>query len=292
MDGAVWIAGVSGIPPFIIGATVVSLATTLPEIIVSLMAAAAGQLDMATGNAIGSVTANTALILAFSVLCRPCAVDRRRILPKALIFIGAILLMWLVTLSGRLRPFGSLALILLFTVYIIENLHSARRELGARDRGEPAPEAAAVLRHLLLFFLGAAGIIIGSRLLVDYGTVIARDVLHIDERVVALTLVAVGTSLPELVTAVSAVLKRESSLAVGNIIGANIVDMLLILPLCSLVSGTALPIERDTLFLDLPFSLMAAAVTLLPMLVSGRFRRWQGAAALGLYAAYLVFLFV
>ncbi len=246
---------------------------------------------MATGNAIGSVTANTALILAFSILCMPGNVERARLLPKACIFIGAVVLLWLVTLRGRLTVFGSLALILLFSVFVAENIRSARRERGTDDRGGEKAAPHGVLRHVLLFLLGAAGIIIGSRLLVDNGTVIARDIIHIDERVIALTLVAIGTSLPELVTAVSAVMKHKGSLAVGNIIGANIVDMLLILPMCSAVHGGTLPVGGGTVWLDLPVSLLAALITLLPALISGRFRRWQGAAVLGVYAVYLFRLF-
>lgn len=292
MDAASWMAGASGIPPFVIGATVVSLATTLPEIIVSVMAAAAGQADMAVGNAVGSVTANTALILAVSVILLPSPVDRARLLPKALILLSAIALLWTVTLSSELRPFGSLALILLFSFFIYENIRSARSDLGC-ERGERAPvDRRAVLRNVCSFLFGAALIIVGSRLLVDNGALIARDILHIDERIVSLTMVAIGTSLPELVTAVSAVLKRRASLTAGNILGANIIDILLILPLCSAVQGGSLPLQRSTLLLDLPFCFLCAALMLIPALLRGRFSRLQGVSVLLLYLCYTVILFI
>lgn len=290
VDAAAGIAETSGVPPFVIGATIVSVATTLPEILVSVMAASSGQPEMAAGNAIGSVTANTAMILALSALLMPSEFERSRMKPKALLFIGAIVLLWLTCLKGSLTPFGSIALSLMFLVFIVENLHSAKRELqtGERNRGEKGSAKA----EALWLLLGAGAILAGSRLLVDNGTAIARDVLHVDERVISLTMVAIGTSLPELVTAVSAVVKRKGSLAVGNIIGANIIDMLLILPLCSLANGGSLPIGSSTIWLDLPVSLAAAVIMLVPALIRGRFSRVQGAAALALYMAYLMILFV
>lgn len=278
----------SGIPPFVIGATVVSFATTLPEIIVSVTAAYKGQADMAAGNAIGSVTANTAMILSLSVIFLPASVDRLRCLPKTVLLIGAIILLWLTGLSGMLTPVGCTALLLLFGVFVWENLRSAKR-----DRvGQTAPVNTSLPKNILFFLLGAAAIILGSRLLVDNGTVIARDILRIDERVISLTMVAVGTSLPELVTAVSAIIKRKASLTVGNILGANIIDMLLILPLCAAAQGGTLPVSRSTVWLDLPFCLISAAILLIPALVRGRFYRAQGVCALSLYLMYTAALFV
>ncbi|MBQ3264858.1 MAG: calcium/sodium antiporter [Ruminococcus sp.] len=291
VDAAVWMASASGVPPFVIGATVVSAATTLPEIIVSVTAALKGQADMAAGNAVGSVIANTALILALSVIFLPVSVDRSRFLPKTLLLVGAILLLWLSGLSGVLTPFGSLGLFLLFILYIYDSLCSAKAQRTVGEAAPPADRRTAVT-HILWFIAGAGGIILGSRLLVDNGTLLARDVLHIDERVVSLTMVAVGTSLPELVTAVSAVIKRQPAVTAGNILGANTIDMLLILPLCALAQGGTLPIGRGTLWIDLPFCLLATLILLIPALVKRRFFRMQGVIALLLYLAYTVLLFV
>lgn len=291
VEASVWIAEVSGVPRFVIGATIVSVATTLPEMIVSLMAAASGQLAMAAGNAIGSVTANTALILALSVLFVPSPVSRRECLPKILIFFAALALLWGVTRGGMLTMFGSIVLLLLFVTFLGENLYAARRAAGSNETTRVSADAASVLKNGLFFVLGAAGIVVGSRLLVDNGTLIARDILHVDERVISLTLVAVGTSLPELVTAVSAMIKRQGALTAGNILGANIIDILLILPLCTLERGGTMAVESATVCTDLPFSLIAAAVIWLPALIAKRFRRWQGAVALGVYVSYLFILF-
>lgn len=290
VDAASWIARVSGIPPFVVGATVVSLATTLPEIIVSVMAAAQGSVAMATGNAIGSVTANTGMILAISIIFMPVAIDRKKYLPKSLIFFSAILLLWLFSLKGSLSLFASIVTLAVFIFFIVENVFDAKKEIGAQTAEKVPADRKTVLKNIILFILGAAGIVIGSRLLVNNGTLIATDVFHIDERIVSLTMVAIGTSLPELVTTITAIVKKQSSLSVGNIVGANIIDMLLILPICSFISGGALPVEWSTIWIDLPVCFLVALITLVPALVSKKFRRAQGVIALLVYIAYVVYI--
>jgi len=283
VDAAVWIAEVSGLPRFLIGATVVSVATTLPEIIVSVMAAADGQPQMAAGNAVGSVTANTALILSLTVIFMPFAVRRRDYAENTAIFLSAVTLLLVLCLRGRLTVFGSAAMMMLFIFYMYRSIRAAKRLSGSA----PTSSAAGSGRQLIRFITGAAAIILGSRLLVDYGTLIAREVFHVDERVISLTLVAVGTSLPELVTAVTSVIKRRSSLAAGNILGANIIDILLILPLCTFVSGGSMPLEPEVARLDLPVCLLCAVILFVPALIRRRFYRWQGFAALSVYGLYL-----
>lgn len=292
VDAAVWMAAASRIPSFIIGATVVSLATTLPETVVSLIAALKGQTDMAAGNAIGSVTANTALILAFSVIVLPEPIDRSRYLPKSLLLIASVTVLWMTGISGYLTPFGCAAMLALFGCFLYENLRSAKKERSRETAFEPVFTKAQVVKNILLFVFGAGEIILGSRLLVDNGTLIARDILGIDERVISLTMVAVGTSLPELVTAVSALIKKNGSLAAGNILGANLMDVLLILPLCALTQGGVLPLSGNTLRLDIPFCLLTILILFIPALVKRRFYRAQGLIALLLYGIYTAFLFV
>lgn len=292
MDAAAWMAAASGIPPFIIGATVVSVATTLPEILVSLIAALSGHTEMAAGNAIGSVTANTALILALSVIFLPGRIDRVRYLPKTLLLIAGLLTLWAMGLSGVLTPPGSMGLFVLFVLFVCENLYSAKAERRGDTEAAVTADRRTVVKNLLFFLLGAGEIILGSRLLVDNGTLIARDILHIDERIVSLTMVAVGTSLPELVTAIGAIIKRRAAITAGNILGANIIDVLLILPLCALSQGGTLAVSRSTLWIDLPFCLLATLVTLVPTVIRGRFSRVQGFLALALYLMYILFLFL
>lgn len=304
VDAAAWIASVSGIPQFIVGATIVSLATTLPEIIVSVMAAANGAgflaagntaaangaVEMAVGNAIGSVTANTGMILTISILFMPGVINRRKYLPKSLIFIVSIILLWVLSLSGELTVIGAVVMMVLFVIFIVENVMDAKKELGAGTAEKAPTDRRSVIKNIILFVLGAAGIVIGSRLLVDKGTVIATDILGVPERIVSLTMVAIGTSLPELVTTITAIAKKQSSLSVGNIIGANVIDMILILPLCSFVLGGSLPVEWSTLWIDIPVCLAVALVTIVPALITQKFRRWQGAAGLAIYVGYVAYL--
>lgn len=292
VGAAAWIAAVSGIPHFVIGATIVSIATTLPEIIVSLMAASQGSVAMATGNAIGSVTANTGMILAISIIFMPVAIDRKRYLPKSLIFFLAIILLWAFSLSGKLTMIASVVILLVFILFIGENVYDAKTHAGEgqEDAVAVSKDKKTIVKNIILFILGAAGLVVGSRLLVNNGTIIATDILHIDERIVSLTMVAIGTSLPELVTTISAIVKKQSSLSVGNIVGANIIDMLLILPLCSFVSGGSLPVEQSTIWIDMPVTFAVAFITLVPALITKKFHRWQGILSLVVYAGYVAYL--
>ena len=183
-------------------------------------------------------------------------------------------------------------MIAVFFLFIFENVSEAKKEMGAADVKKAATDKKTVIKNIALFIVGAAGIVIGSRLLVDNGTVIATDILGIPERVVSLTMVAIGTSLPELVTTITAIAKKQSALSVGNIVGANIIDMVLILPLCSFVMGGSLPVAWSTLWVDLPVSFAVAVICLVPALIKGKLMRWQGIAALTVYAGYVVYLVV
>ena len=287
VDAASWIAEVSGIPKFIIGATIVSLATTLPELLVSLMASASGSIGIAVGNAVGSVTANIGLIMGISVVCLATAVKRREQAFKYVMMAAAILLRFAFSASGSLSLVGSVVLLVMFVASMAESVFSARRAMRRDDGADkPASDRRTVTVNVLKFVFGVAGIVIGARLLVDYGTLLAQ-LLGVPDSIIGATLVAVGTSLPELVTTITALVKKQSSLSIGNIIGANIIDLTLILPLCSVISGKALPILRQNLLLDMPFCLGLSLIAVVPPLVTGRFHKLQGAAMLAVYAAYI-----
>ena len=289
VDAAVWIAEATGIPHFIIGATIVSLATTLPEIIVSVIAAADGKVDMAVGNAVGSVTANTGLILALSIICVPAWVKRSELGFKGLLMIFSAATLALVCApAGGMTLFGGFIMLLIFAMFLGENIRAAKLESRAVEQVRGTDRRAAAL-NVAKFAAGAAGIVAGAELLVNYGSELAK-LLGASERLISLTFVAVGTSLPELVTTLSAIKKGQSSLSVGNILGANIIDMTLILPICAIVSGGMLPVETNTLRVDIPAALVVMATAVLPALAPRRFRRWQGAVMLCCYAVYLCIL--
>lgn len=292
LDGAVWIAEATGVPRFIIGATIVSLATTLPELTVSITGVLEGEVDLAVGNAVGSVTANLGLILGISVLCIPSVVSRRQFSLKAvLMVVGAALLT--VLCQGGVLPFRpSLLLFVVFILYLGNNIVDAKSSMQEGRSGRPARRTTSyrqMVMKLGMFVIGIAAIVIGSRLLIHYGSELAL-LLGVPSSIIGVTMVAIGTSLPELVTTLTAIAKKEASMSVGNIIGANVIDLTMILPICSAVSGGRLTIGGQTTLLDLPACLLLCCVAVLPPLVKGRFYRWQGVLMLGMYAVYVVML--
>ena len=290
VDAASWIAEVSGIPKFIVGATIVSIATTLPELLVSLMAASRGSIGIAVGNAVGSVTANVGLIMALSLLFMPAIVRRREYAFKLCLLVLSILLLFLFTLSGQLPIPAAIVLLLLFAVFMAENILTARRGHAVPDAANrPARDAKTVRVNIVKFILGAAGIVLGAQLMVDNGTAIAT-LLGIPDAIIGATLVAIGTSLPELVTTLTAIAKKQSSLSIGNIVGANIIDLTIILPLCAVVSGKPLPVLAQNIQLDMPFCLALVLIAVVPTLLTGKLRRAQGAALLLVYIAYVALL--
>lgn len=293
VDAAGWIAEASGIPKFIIGATIVSFATTLPEMLVSVFAALEGNADMAVGNAVGSVTANTGLIMCLSLVCMTCLMERRQFGVKACLLLAAILSLFGFTRDGRLSVAEGLLVLVIFAGFLAESLISARREQGTERKAEgerPAVSGKTVAGNIVKFVLGAAGIVLGAQLLIDNGSAIA-SLLGVPDAIIAATMIAIGTSLPELVTTLTAIRKKESSLSVGNIIGANIMDLTLILPLCSLILGKSLPVQSQGMLLDIPACLIICAAVLVPALWKGKFQRWMGFLAGGLYIVYLTVMF-
>lgn len=305
VDGAVWVAEVTKIPKFIIGATVISIATTLPEIIVSTIAAIEGheilvsgvgdciaasenKVGMAIGNGIGSVICNTALILAISILFMPIAVDRKSFAPKGILLLAAVCALFACSLGGHLTFAGAIVLLLIFLAYIAENIHSSRQDTGAESQDvRPATDGRSVALNLLRVVAGAAGIVVGSRLLVNSGSQIAAS-WGVSEAIIGVTIVAIGTSLPELVTAISSLVKKQSAMSLGNVIGANVIDTTLILAICSFVYGGKLPVSAQNIVLDFPVAILVTLIAVVPTIIRKKFSRWQGAAMLLVYVVYLV----
>lgn len=284
VDAASWMAEVSGIPRFIVGATIVSVATTMPEMIVSVMAAIEGKVDMGIGNAVGSVIANTALIMGIAIVCIPFVINRSQYVFKMYLLLVASAALPLLCRGGALSLVGSSVMLLIFIVFIIENVRSATTQKSTRPR--PSVSRNMLASNLVKFLLGTVGIILGARLMVDNGSSIAR-IAGVPESVIGLTIIAIGTSLPELVTMIVSVRKHQVSLSVGNIIGANIIDLAIILPVCAFVSGGALPVSASSIGIDMPFCLLVVSIAMLPTLFTGRFQRWQGITTIFLYLAYI-----
>ena len=301
VDGASWFAEVSGIPKLIVGATVVSFATTLPELLVSAFAAfearATGDLglvDMAIGNAVGSVTANLGLIFAIALIAMPTVIRRKDYLLKMLLMLGAsAAVVGFSLLVEGVNLVSSVILLAIFAVAMFDNVRTAvitvkaDRRAGNADPNREKPTGKRILLNVTKFVVGAAGIVFGADLLVDNASLLA-SLCGVSDRVISVTIVAIGTSLPELVTTLTAIVKKQASLSAGNIIGANIIDLTLILPVCAVISGGTLPVVGTVGVLDMPACLLIGAVTCVPTLITKKFARWQGFLLLGLYAVYMV----
>lgn len=290
VKGAEWfiaaasgIARATGVPAVIIGATLVSVATTLPELAVSVLAAATGHPEVAVGNAVGSVTANIGLILGFTMVLQGRAVRPGLFERSSTFMVGAgVAVMWFardLTLSGR----EGAALLVLAVVFIATALRPEVRPAGAErpDRARAGP-------YVPAFLAGAATVVVGSRLVVTGGVGLARA-LGVPEAVIGLTLVAVGTSLPELVTAVTATLKGQHDISVGNIIGANVLDLTWVTGTAALVRPLA--VGPATPRLDLPVMLLFMVLLLLFGTTRHTLSRREGAVLFTLYLTYVVLRF-
>lgn len=333
VDAASWIAEASGIPTFIIGATIVSLATTLPEVLVSCISAAEGSAGMAIGNAVGSVNCNIALIMGISLIFIPASFKRKDYVAKIAMLLVAIAMLWGFSASdNELNIWQAVLIMLIFVVFMVENVVSAKLQskkasleanidspssvqtqdceekkhgildtyLSAKDakmvhfkKSGMVASRGTVVKNILLFVIGAGAIVGGAQLMCTYGEKLAH-LFGISDAIIGVTILAVGTSLPELVTTITAISKKKADLSVGNIIGANIIDIALILPLCSFITngkyGISLPTNAQALTLDMPFCLAVAGFALIPALVMGKFKRWQGAVMLAGYVTYITLL--
>ena len=287
VDSASWFAEITGIPKFVVGATIVSFATTLPELLVSVRAAMNGSAQLAIGNAVGSVTANTTLIMGVSLVAMAGVVSRKEFSLKGGLLLAAIVGLTVLSLSGALPVWSAYILWAIFLVFMVSNLIEGKKSASTEKAG--AYDKKEIPSKILFFVLGTASIVFGAEFLVSSGKTIASGI-GISEAIIGFTVIALGTSLPELVTTLTAIRKKENSLSVGNIVGANIIDTTLILPLCAVINGQPLPVEKINLVFDFPVCIAACSVAVIPTVIQGRFKKWQGYALLTIYALYMVFL--
>ncbi|MDD6144274.1 MAG: calcium/sodium antiporter [bacterium] len=299
VDGATGIAHRFHVPELLIGATVVSIGTTLPEVMVSATSAIGGHGEIAYGNAIGSIICNTSLIAALTIAIRPSNVDRKELVQPLTFFFGsAIFYAGTAYITGRFSRVIGILLLAVFVVYMFILVRKAltQPELPAEGEEEDKPEGT-MTKDIILLVIGAAFIAVGARLLVDNGTLIAQA-LGVPESVIALTFVALGTSLPELVTAIASLVKGHSALSLGNIIGANLFNLVLVSGVSVTLSPFAVPASKTiggmnaSLVVDIPVMFIVMLLLSVPALKKGKLARWQGIALLAIYAAFCVFQFV
>ena len=303
VDGASAIAGKFKIPEIIIGATVVSIGTTLPEVMVSAQAAAKGNGAISYGNAIGSIICNVALIAAITLAVKPAKADRKSMIVPIIFFVSAAgLYSFTAYVTGNFTRTTGIVLLCMFVVYMVITVTSAIKGKSTGGDEEPAEEEEkedmSVPMALVLLVFGAAVIAFGATLLVDNGTIIAKKV-GVPDSVIALTVVALGTSLPELVTAVTSLIKGHGSLSIGNIIGANLFNLVLVSGLAITIKPFNVPAEKtflntglnSSLVVEIPLMLTVMLLLTLPALIKGKLYRWQGIALLLLYVGFCVYQF-
>jgi len=363
VDSASGIARRFHLPELLIGATVVSIGTTLPEVMVSAQGAMGGNGGMAYGNAIGSIICNTSLVAAVTIAIKPAKAERKSmILPVSFFFIAAIFYVLVAYLTGEFSLWVGIVLLAMFVIYMTFTVLSMKKPAGelvenvtvmddpedfdADADGHPDDEKASwkmyvtelacvvlggafmiykggviaiiavamlvvfaaysvfaikriihredaqyMLRDIFFIVVGAAVIAGGANLLVDSGTAIAEE-LGVPQTVIALTFVALGTSLPELVTAITSLIKGHGALSLGNIIGANLFNLVLVSGVSTVISPFPVPAESQlfgmpaSLIMDIPVMLGVMLLLTVPTLIRGKLARWQGITLLVIYAAF------
>ncbi|MBR5977130.1 MAG: calcium/sodium antiporter [Clostridia bacterium] len=296
VDGAVAIAKKWHIPDLLIGATVVSIGTTLPEVMVSAGAAVAGHSEIAYGNALGSIICNTALISAITITFAPGLTDKKSLrVPAAFFFTALVIYAGVAYFLGFFSRAVGIALLIIFVVYIGLQVKSALGGSGSSDEELDAEEMP-MWKAVVLLVLGAAAIAVGADLLVDNGTIIAQMV-GVPESVIALTFVALGTSLPELITAITSLKKGHGALSLGNVVGANLFNLVLVSGLSMTLRPFAVPASKllagmnASLLVDIPVVFGVMLLMTVPALAKGKLYRWQGILLLVIYFGYCVFQF-
>jgi cation:H+ antiporter len=294
--GASKLATIAGISPLVIGLTIVAYGTSSPEMAVSTITAMQGQADIAVGNVVGSNIFNVLFILGISALVTPLVVAQQLIRLDVPIMIGVSVLAFVFGLDGSISRVDGIILFTLAVLYTVFLIYQGRKESNPAVQAEydqygqnAGRSPLQLLLNLAYIGVGLVLLVVGSRWLVDGAIMIARS-FGVDELVIGLTIVAAGTSLPELATSVVASIKGERDIAVGNVVGSNIFNILAVLGLAGIVSPAGVTVSTAALRFDIPI-MIAVAVACLPVFVSGNLiARWEGFIFIWYYIAYTLYL--
>ncbi len=288
--GASRIALATGMSSLVVGLTVVALGTSSPELAISVGAALKGSPDIALGNVVGSNIVNVLLVLGLSALIVPLVVARQLIWLDVPVLVAASVVTWLMATDGGISRGDGIVLLAAGIGYTLMLVLMSRREAkSATDPGASPAPAQPLWKNLLMLVAGLALLVLGARWLVESAVDIAAS-LGVSELVIGLTVIAIGTSLPEIATSILATLRGERDIAAGNVIGSGIYNLLVVLGATALVAPDGIPVSRSALHFDIPV-MVATAVACLPIFFSGHLiARWEGALFLGYYAAYSAYL--
>ena len=304
VDAASGIAKRFKLPEILIGATVVSIGTTLPEVMTSAMDAAGGKGELAYGNAIGSIICNTALVAAITIAIKPAKANKKTLIfPVCFFFGAAVLYAFCAYVFGKFDLWIGITLLCSFVVYMIINVVNMKKKPDEDESHEEEklddpelPEknsALGLVKDIVMLIVSAAVIAVGAYLLVTNATIIANEI-GVPEAVIGLTIVALGTSLPELVTAITALMKGHGALSLGNIIGANVFNLVLVSGAAITINPFSIPEKSEffgqlsSLVLDIPVVFLVMGILTIPTIIRGKLSRWQGIVMLVIYVAYVV----
>ena len=294
IDCTVKIGKKTGISELILGATIVSFATTLPELTVSVFASIDNHTTMSLGNAVGSIICNTGLILGLVALISPFKVDKKMFSSKSIILLVSVISLITLGINGSINRIDGILLLGLLSIYMYSNIKSVSNQSKSNEKlelnycGNKKSSQHENLKIGLLFILGLIMMVVGSRLLVDNGVKIA-DFIGIPQGIVSLTVIALGTSLPELVSSLTAIKKKHHGISVGNILGANILNISSVIGFSSLIND--LPILAQNIKVDFIFMIILLLTLILPTIKSGKIYRLQGILLLGVYIIYISTLY-
>ena len=295
VDSAVGIAKRFHVPEIIIGATVVSIGTTLPEVMVSVTAAVNNNGAIAYGNAIGSIICNTALIAALTIAIRPAPVNKKAVItPVIFFFVSAAIYMVAAYLFGRFDRWLGIIMLIVFGIYMASTIYSGFKNPVEKQEGEEEETSSngQFIKDIIMLVISAALIAVGADML-EGSSVSLATVAGIPTEVVGVTIVALCTSLPEFVTAVTALIKGHGALSLGNIIGANIFNLVLVSGAAVTLSPFVVPEGSKLLgyntsqLIEIPLMVIVMALMTLPTLFKGKLRRWQGITLLCIYVAFV-----
>ena len=304
VDAAVGVAKKFGLPELLIGATVVSIGTTLPEVMTSAIAAAGGDGGIAYGNAIGSIICNTSFIAALTIAIKPGKADRKALIFPVCMFFGvAIFYSLCAYIGGGFELWAGIVLLVLFVIYMVINVLNMKKNPEEKTEeleiprelaeGEANEDGGSLFKNILFLIIGAAVIAVGADLLATNAKIVAEDYLGIPSSIVGVTIVALGTSLPELVTAITSLMKGHGALSLGNIIGANIFNLVLVSGVAITINPFKLPAGTEiagipsSLIIDIPLVFVTMAIMTIPTIFRGKLSRVQGIALLALYVGFI-----
>lgn len=281
------------ISEIILGATIVSFATTLPELTVSLFASLDGHTTMSLGNAVGSIICNTGLVLGLVAFISPFSVDKKMFFSKSVLLLICVILLLLLGIDKSITQTDSIVLLAMLAIYMYSNYRSVV-EKGSKSRVNNTSKVKGNnnlgewVKIVLLFALGLIMMVLGSRLLVDNGVIIA-EWIGVPQGVISLTVIALGTSLPELVSSLTAIRKNHHAISVGNILGANILNIVSVIGISSIPND--IPILSQNMSIDFPFMILLLLILIIPTIKKNKLYRFQGFIILIVYLIYIGVLY-